>query len=101
MHDGGPMIDVRGARFGEVEFLGIAPRDALYDREVGGVVSRRVLGEAGWPIRGDVSEYFGGIVHKFKLYGGDEGIYVVPTLAPDAHVLMAEFRELKKRGWIT
>jgi hypothetical protein len=97
----GLALDVRGARFGEVEFLGIRPDAVAYDHAVGGVISRDVLSKAGWPVRGQVTEYFGGIVYKFKLYGGDHAVYIVPTLAPDARMLMHELDDLKKRGWVT
>jgi len=48
-----------------------------------------------------VSEYFSGIVYKFKLYGGDRAVYVVPTLGAHATALAHELGELKKRGWVT
>jgi hypothetical protein len=35
-----------------------------------------------------VSEYFGGIMVKFKVYGGDPSVYVVPTGAPEGPELL-------------
>lgn len=93
------VIDVRGARCSEVEILGIPPHLVRYDANVGGVLSRPVLEAAGWP-KDEVSEYFGGIMVKFKSYGGEASVYVVPTEAPEAPDLLEELAGLKTRGWI-
>ncbi len=69
--------------------VGIPPQLVRYDPSVGGVLSRRVLEAAGWPTD-EVSEYFGGIMVKFKSYGGEASVYVVPTEAPEAPDLLEE-----------
>ena len=93
------VLDVRKARFSEVEILGIPPSLVRFDSTVGGVLSRDVLEDAGWPAF-SVSEYFGGIMLKMKAYGGPASVYVVPTEAPQGPELLAELTTLRARGWV-
>jgi hypothetical protein len=92
-------IDVRTTRCGEVELLGIPPSLVRYDSAIGGVVSRGALAADGWPA-GEVSEYFGGIMVKFKAYGGNSSVYIVPTEAPEGPELLKELAALRSRGWV-
>jgi hypothetical protein len=93
------MIDIRAAKCGEIEIMGIPPERVKYDPSFAGVLSRTALESAGWPTSG-VSDYFGGAVIKFRTYGGDKSVYVVPTAAPDAADLLRELEMLKERGWV-
>lgn len=92
-------VDVRSARCAEVELLGIPPNLVHYDPEFGGVLLRDVFEGEGWPVD-TVSEYFGGILVKFKAYGGASSVYIVPTEAPDRPDLLAELAIMRSRGWV-
>jgi len=90
-------VDVSTARCGEVEILGIPPELVRYDPEYGGILGRKVLMHAERLLQ-QGSDYFGGIVAKFRAYGGERSVYVVPTEAPEAPLLLKELRDLKAQG---
>lgn len=92
-------LDVSTARCAEVEILGIPPELVRYDPQRGGILARRILDAE--RLETEASEYFGGILAKFRSYGGDRSVYVVPTEAPDAPLLIKELQELKARGLIS
>ncbi len=92
-------VDVRYARCHEVELIGIPAGLVKYDSATGGTLRRSILQAEGWPSN-RVSQYFGGIMEKFRLYGGDSSVYVVPVAARDAAALLDELASLKDRGWV-
>jgi len=93
------VIDVRTAKCSEIELLGIPPPMVRFDPSSAAVLSRDVLDRAGWPICA-VSDYLGGILAKFRSYGGPSSVYAIPTGAEDAPALLAELAALRERGWL-
>jgi len=93
------IVDIRTATCVEIELLGIPPPLVRFDRATAAVLSRDVLDRAGWPIQ-SVSDYLGGIMIKFRSYGGPASVYAIPTGAKDAPALIAELAVLRERGWL-
>lgn len=87
------VVDIREAR------CGIPPTLVKYRTASAGILARRVWDAEGWSTAG-LSEYFVGIVDKFKAYGSAASVYVVPTEAPDARQLLSELATLKSKGLV-
>lgn len=93
------VVDIRTATCAEIELLGIPPSLVRFDPSNAGVLSREVFERERWPVHA-VSEYLGGIMVKFRAYGGPTSVYAIPTGADDAPTLLAELAALRERGWV-
>lgn len=92
-------IDVREGQFREIELLTIPPSKVRFNANSGGILHRNILEAAGWPGL-EFSDYFQGLVYKFRLYGGDAGVYLIPSGRHSTKRMQDELAELRRRGLV-